>query len=148
MALTNTLILAHDHGTRRALQPRVAPTLYFTCQNRIFVLVVICDQTSAPVIGTRRGLIVHQRLLMYILISFLGASSICDQFSGDIALPGVQQHSQIRSAGGTYVNTDCTASAHGLLQRSLRSRFADHSLRLATLQHSKKLHRLICLTSE
>ena len=52
MVLTNTPISAHDHGTRRALQPRVAPTLYFTCQNWILALVVICDQTGALVIGT------------------------------------------------------------------------------------------------
>ena len=134
MVLTNTPVSAHDYGTRRALQPRVAPTPDFTCQNWILALVVICDQTRASVFGTRRGHIVHQRLSMYILISFLGASSICDQFSGDIALPGVQQHSQIRSVCGTYVNTYCTASAHGLFQRSLRSRFVYHSLRLATLQ--------------
>ena len=60
MVLTNTPISAHDHGARRALQPRVAPTLYFTCQNRIFVLVVICDQTSASVIGTAHEHSIHQ----------------------------------------------------------------------------------------
>ena len=52
MVLTNTPISAHDHGTRHALLPRVAPTPYFTCQNWILALVVICDQTGAPVIGT------------------------------------------------------------------------------------------------
>ena len=52
MVLTNTPILAHDQGARQALQPRVAPTLYFTCQNWILALVVICDQTGASVIGT------------------------------------------------------------------------------------------------
>ena len=57
--LTNTPISAHDHGARRALQPRVAPTPYFTCQNRIFVLVVICDQTSAPVIRVHQSLELH-----------------------------------------------------------------------------------------
>ena len=31
----DTPISAHDHGVRRALQPRVAPMPYFTCQNWI-----------------------------------------------------------------------------------------------------------------
>ena len=62
MVLTNTLILAHDQGARRALQPRVAHTLYFTSQNWILALVVICDQTRASVIGTGRRHIVHLRL--------------------------------------------------------------------------------------
>ena len=52
MVLTNTPSSAHEHGARRALQPRVAPMPYFTCQNWILALVVICDQTGAPVIGT------------------------------------------------------------------------------------------------
>ena len=62
MVLTNTPIPAHDHGARRALQPRVAHTLYFTCQNWILALVVICDQTGASVLGTAREHIIHQRL--------------------------------------------------------------------------------------
>ena len=78
MVLTNTPISAHDHGARRALQPRVAPTLYFTCQNWILALVVICDQTGALVTGTAHRHNVHQRLWMYTPISSISVPSICD----------------------------------------------------------------------
>ena len=61
MVLTNTPILAHEHGTRLAIQPRVASTLYFTCQNWILALVVICDQTGASVIGTGHRHIIQVR---------------------------------------------------------------------------------------
>ena len=86
MVLTNTPISAHDHLTRRALQPRVGPTPYFTCQSWILPLIVICDQTRAPVIGTahehfiqvkdfecthRSRSLVHRRLVLNSNTSYL-----------------------------------------------------------------------------
>ena len=71
---------------------------------------------------------------MYTPISSLDVPSICDEFSRPFTSLEAPQHYQIRSAGGTYGHRHIPASAHGLLQRSLRSRFADHSLRLPTLQ--------------
>ena len=134
MVLTNTPISVHDHGARRALQPRVAPMPYFTCQNWILALVVICDQTGALVIGTAHEHFIHQRLLVRILIPSLGAPSTCDEFYRPLTSLEAPHYLQTRSTGGTYWYTHIPASAHGLFQRSLRSRFADHSLRLPTLQ--------------
>ena len=59
MVLRNTPISAHDNGTRRALLPRVVPAPYFTCQNWIVALVVICDQTRASVLGTAHEHFIH-----------------------------------------------------------------------------------------
>ena len=134
MVLTNTPISAHDNGTRRALQPRVAPMPYFTCQNWILALVVICDQTGALVIGTahehfiqardfectyRSRSLVFRRLLMN-STDFLPRLMHHATYTPD---PQVEQmstdHSRLRSWSAS---------------RSLRSRFADHSLRLPTLQ--------------
>ena len=138
MALTNTLISAHDQGVRRALQPR-APMSYFTCQNWILALVVICDQTGALVIGTahehfiqvrdfectyRSRSLVFRRLLMN-STDFLPRLRHHATHKPD---PQVKQMSTDTSPPPLMV---CFA----LASRSLRSRFADHSLRLRTLQH-------------
>ena len=148
MVLTNTPISAHDHGARRALQPRVAPTLYFTCQNWILALVVICDQTGASVIGTGHRHIIQVRDFecTYRSRSFVLRRLVMDSTA---FLPRLRHHATHKPDPQVeQMSTDTSPPplmvCFALASLALRRPFAS----VTDTSVTKKLHRLTLQTPE
>ena len=148
MVLTNTPISAHDHGARRALQPRVAPMSYFTCQNWILALVVICDQTGALVIGTAHEHFIQARDFecTYRFRSFVLRRFVMD--STDF-LPRLRHHATHKpDLQVEQMSTDTSLPplmvCFALASLALRRPFASATDTSST----KKLHRLTLQTAE